>query len=284
MSTTQKVASGTLNRLIDESHPKFNATEGCIKKTAVDSRIWRGHPERKNVSPLGPVELTFVTVAIMAQRMGWPFTKTGFIACCNKSIEGTPSKAVALEHKRISGNDLEAFTVGNALGICWHKMFMKRHGDKIDRTKDHRKDIDRAPWGTHKNTEITCECICEHLVEKGLAEELEQPVLMDRDGIVVDDPDKACGLPVHHGFTHPNILLHMDEVGCDANMKDDGHANGEAFIVEGTGTRSDLPATSNDIRFTLLPITNFLGEPVCCGCCCLPVQIKCCQATVEIRC
>lgn len=152
---------------------------------------------------------------------------------------------------------------GNALGHRWHDQFMKRHGDKIDRVKGFRQDVNRKQWATHKNMEKMHNCTCECMVEKGLAESLDQPVFMNRNGVIVEDPTDTLGLPIHCRLLHPNRILFVDETGCNANMKKDGQVGGKRCIAE-KGTSANPPATTNDVHFALLPVANALGEPVCC--------------------
>ena len=55
----------------------------------------------------------------------------------------------------------------------------------------------------------------------GVATELEKPIYMDRVGNFVEK-ENAYGLKVTHRITHPQYILHGDEVGNNKNQRSDG--------------------------------------------------------------
>jgi hypothetical protein len=71
------------------------------------------------------------------------------------------------------------------------------------------------------------------MVKARIAEEIEDPTIMDIHGNTVekDDP-KQFGLPCNYSALLPEIILFADETGCNTNQKKYGHIGGTKCVVE----------------------------------------------------
>eukprot|EP00957_Ditylum_brightwellii_P110263 8409858-Ditylum_brightwellii.AAC.1 len=137
---------------------------------------------------------------------------------------------------------------------------MKRHGHIIASVRAQHKDISRQEWGVFENLEIMYDNIYQVLEEKGLAVKLDTPVLKNKAGETVTDESKAYGLPVEYELIKPEYFLFADETGCNTNQKKEGRVGGKHYIGP-VGAALEIIAAVNDICFTVLPITNALGQP-----------------------
>ena len=58
------------------------------------------------------------------------------------------------------------------------------------------------------------------------------------------------------------MVLLSDEVGGDPDTTGDGHIVGEKFLCE-KGCIAQIKATRKNKHFTVIGLTNLLGEPTC---------------------
>jgi hypothetical protein len=149
------------------------------------------------------------------------------------------------------------------VGLKYYYNYLKRNGNIIESAKPFRKDVNRKEWGKWNNIKRMYDALYELLAEKGIAVKLDNPVWMDLDGNIVQSEDEAYGGMVAHQILHPDRWIHLDETGCNTNMKPDGKVGGKHYIGE-SGVKIELSAAINDIRFTLLPLINSNGDAVCC--------------------
>ena len=63
---------------------------------------------------------------------------------------------------------------------------------------------------------------------------------------------------------HPEHALSVDEVGNNANIKDDGHIGGER-LLKARGQMAEVTAATSKARFTVLGFTAAAGEPATCA-------------------
>ena len=101
------------------------------------------------------------------------------------------------------------------------------------------------------------------LVDARLANTLPEPVYMDNLGNEVNDVEKSFGCKVQTNFNLPQLCLVMDEVRGDLNMMNDRHFRGKKFLTR-KGDAAKINATRKSKRFTVLGITNLLGDPIMC--------------------
>lgn len=99
-----------------------------------------------------------------------------------------------------------------------------------------------------------CDCIHNWLAEEGIAKKLDAPIWMDKDGNEVDSEEKACGCKVECDPLFPESMCFLDETGCNTNQKKDGQHGGETHLGEAETSRASIPAASQHLHFTLLPV------------------------------
>jgi hypothetical protein len=67
-------------------------------------------------------------------------------------------------------------------------------------------------------------------------------------------------------ITKPENLLFIKETGCNTNMKDDGFAGGQLFVLPiDMGAQSGRNCATTDKHFTVLCFTSATGGPVLCA-------------------
>ena len=69
-----------------------------------------------------------------------------------------------------------------------------------------------------------------------VAVRFDTPVLMNRDGDIVENEEDAFGCRVTHNVTRPDMILCMDEVGSSTCQKGDGAVGGEKYVCERSKT------------------------------------------------
>jgi len=191
--------------------------------------------------------------------MGNPVDCANFLDLANSFIANSPVEREALRLLTVR----RQFAVpGRALGDRCCRQFLKRWQRELDSVRRYIKDNKRQEWGTCHAIKLMCDCICCELCRRGIARKLDTPVWRNHEGDVVEEGD-ACGLLCECELVHPERLLHLDETGCDANMKKDGQQGGKRYIGE-KGMRCTLPGITTDLKFTLLPICDSLGNPALC--------------------
>ena len=76
------------------------------------------------------------------------------------------------------------------------------------------------------------------MCDASVAEKLDSPVWMDRDG-KERQPTEACGCKVTHRIKHPDVSIVGDEVGGNTSQRDDGRSGGTLHLCE----RNYIPQT-----------------------------------------
>ena len=66
----------------------------------------------------------------------------------------------------------------------------------------------------------------------GVAEKLCLPEWQNEAGEKVSYESEATGEKVENRVTHPDHILHVEEVGNNTCQRDDGHKGGQKFLVE----------------------------------------------------
>ena len=155
-----------------------------------------------------------------------------------------------------SSNDTGTF------GVKYWRGFMKRNKHLIVSRRGQKYELDRHNWTTYKNFRNMYKHTYREMVEAGVAEQLPQPIWMDRNGKQVDEKD-ALGCMVTHKLCHPDRCFVGDEVGGNLSMKGDGHAAGRKLL---TATESVPYSRASHVekRFTMIGLTALDGSPVLC--------------------
>eukprot|EP00985_Skeletonema_marinoi_P035040 scaffold45443_cov277-Skeletonema_marinoi.AAC.1 len=84
---------------------------------------------------------------------------------------------------------------------------------------------------------------------------------MDIDGNVVDDSSAAIGRQTSLKYTRPENCFVFDETGSNTNGTADKRKGGQKKVV-GRGQKAQEVTGTKDCHFTVVPVTNLLGELV----------------------
>jgi hypothetical protein len=141
--------------------------------------------------------------------------------------------------------------------------FLKRWSHALSLSKAQRFELDRSKWAKYTNFKHMYDCVEDALVSCGLAEKLDEPVWMDKEGNIVDKEEDAFGLKMHDQITHPEFCLVGDEVGGNTSQKGDGHVGGKKYVCQ-KGYVPQQKASKKEKKFTVIGLTNLKGEPVMC--------------------
>jgi hypothetical protein len=98
--------------------------------------------------------------------------------------------------------------------------------------------------------------------ESKIAEFLPEPVWMDKDGNEVGE-EQAFGCKVRIKYTHPELAICCDEVGCNISQDGDGNMGGTKYVCHVDDEPSNS-STKKDSHFTCLGLTRFDGHPLMC--------------------
>jgi hypothetical protein len=232
---------GTLKALIDEANKKFQLEgDNLIDKDTVRTRAKRGNPSGRMRSPMHDVEPCLIAWCKQRYRMGEVFDAKAFLAQAHSIIAGTPMETKVLQSKKYGKNG-----DGSLLTTSYFVKFMKRHGDSLT---------------SYNKLSNMYDYIYECMQTTGIARKLDTPLLMNRQReIVTSDP---FGEPVEHELIYPDRLLFLDATGYSTS-KTDGQVAGNTYIGD-IGGSVNITAATYDVNFTVLPMSNGVGQPVLC--------------------
>jgi hypothetical protein len=117
------------------------------------------------------------------------------------------------------------------VGTAWYEGFMDRYEDVLTRKRVKLRDSNHCTWCTTSNFSSMYHTIYKAMVVCGVAVELEEETMFDREGNIVDDPSKMYGRPTKYQMIKPEPCLFVDETGCNTNQKTDRNVGGEKFFV-----------------------------------------------------
>ena len=69
------------------------------------------------------------------------------------------------------------------------------------------------------------------MVEAGVAKKLEVPIWVDQDGNACEEI-QAFGRKATHELTRPDMVVFVDEVGCNTSQVGDGHVGGQKKLFQ----------------------------------------------------
>lgn len=197
--------------------------------------------------------------------MGAALTKDQVLGLVNSFIDGTEERENMIKYKskrKLYCNFRDTAVVGEG----WYQGFMKRHNDKIIRKQGRIKDIKRHTWCVYERFQTMYDSIYSQMVKSNVAKELENEVLLDKEGNIVDNEEDSFGLPSKYIVTAPHYILFVDETGKNTNMKTDGMVGGQRFVIPRDAvTNTGCLGKTMDIHFTVLCFTAGTGEPVMCA-------------------
>ena len=98
----------------------------------------------------------------------------------------------------------------------------------------------------------------------GVAEKLGVPEWQNESCQNLSYESEATGEEVKYRILHPNYILHVNEVGNHTCQFDDGHKDGQKYIVE-RGFQPRTSCSASETHWTTLGFTSGTGKPVLCG-------------------
>ena len=227
-----------------------------------------------HISPMIKVEDKLVGLIIQMARIRHPLTPSGCLQLANDFISGTQTEKDVIDFKTkyCFNNSKDGERL---LGRGYFKGFKKRNAHRIVSKRGQKYEMDRDNWTTYRNFSNMYDHVIEEMCDAGVAEKLDSPVWMDRDGKECQ-PIEAFGCKVTHRIKHPDMCIVGDEVGGNTSQKGDGHIGGTLHLCERNFTPQSK--TSNkDKRFTLMGLTTLTGKPLMC--CVIFKGVKCCIET-----
>ena len=106
---------------------------------------------------------------------------------------------------------------------------------------------------------------CASMVRCGVAERLEVPVMLDRNGKKVDDISLMYGKPTTYRLIKPEDCVYVDETGCNTNMKMDSIIGGTKYVTPADDECACPVGLTTDLHFTVLCFTSGTGDPIMCA-------------------
>ena len=146
--------------------------------------------------------------------------------------------------------------------MCWYKGFVKRYKDCIKTKFSKNVAFDRLKWATYDNILQMYVLTYDLLVDARIAIKKDRAVFFTKEGKIAINIRENYGRPTLYHLIHPEFFLFVDETGSNTNMKDDKRIGGQT-VLAGIEDEAIYPAGTKDAHFTVLVVTNALGEPVC---------------------
>jgi hypothetical protein len=213
-------------------------------------------------SPLIDIEDDLCELLILFGNTGSALKPPEVIRFTNSLIQGTPTQKKLISWKRksnIKGTDAELGRVG----LSYFNNFMKRNKEKLRSKRGKRFELNREKWQTYTNFARMYEDHEFEMIDAGVAKKLETPVWMNRKGERVSNESQVYGCKVTTQLTRPDMVITMDEVGCNTSQLHDGHVGGTRYVVGKTKEPRQL-STKKDKHFTCLGLTLLTGQPLMC--------------------
>ena len=194
------------------------------KKKACYCRISRGNlAGTKTGSPVAAIEPIMVEILTVKSRMRQPLTARDAISFANSLLEGS------LVHEDLKDYHVDCGRTPSEigeLGYPWWRNFLARHPG-LHVSKPVPFPNRRVTWSTYENFKTLYEETYSIWERCGIAEHLDEPVVLDRDGMVVrgdETPEKQKKfphLPCSYRLLHPYGALNADEIGHNTNTTKD---------------------------------------------------------------
>ena len=212
------------------------------------------------------IEEYLVSILNQMAKMRQPLCISEGLALANSLVVGTKWEKEIIEFKTKRGWS-QFDDEGNKkelLGKKWYQRFWKRNSHIIERKATQKFAKDRSEWSVYRNFAQMYDEVYEAMVDAGVAKKLEEPMWVDMEGNATDEENAFGKKKATHTLTRPDMVIFVDEVGCNTSQEGDGHVGGQKKIVP-RGTVPKESATTNDNHFTLLGFTAATGEPVMCA-------------------
>ena len=232
------------------------------KRKTCYSRISRdNHAGIKTRSPVAAIEPIIVDILTQKARMRQPVTAGDAIAFANSLLDGSGTLEDLKDFHVTCGRSI---TDIGALGNTWWRNFLKRH-PALRSSKPVPFPNRRMTWSTYENFKIMYEDTYAIWERCGVAERLDAPAFIDRDGRVMSDEEgrQKNMLRSTYRLLHPDGALNADEIGHNTNTTKDKLQRNEKRIHL-KGERAQKIASETDVAWTMLAVTALTGHPVCC--------------------
>ena len=116
------------------------------------------------------------------------------------------------------------------LGTRWYNGFMKRFKHQLHRCRAKHKDFKRRTWVTTENFQNMYDNIYKEMVKSGVAVLLDEEIMYDENGLETDDIEKMFGRPTRYKLTKPEMVIFVDETGCNTNQRDGKNKDGRLHV------------------------------------------------------
>jgi hypothetical protein len=263
-SSKKRLRYGLLDDIIKSAKKKFSVPDDVtIRKDCIRQRVKRNSSSNQagQQSPMIEIEPYLVELIIKLSSMRMPITSSQGLELANSLIAGTSTERKVVEWKK---KNCAAFRVNgtNKLGKGYWQAFLRRNKHLIRGKKSVKFDDKRAQWCTYDNMLDMYTEVYKDLCSAGLACEHEEPVWRNAEGEIVESEADAFGLKSKFELIHPDMLIFVDELGCNTNQKQDG--DNEKYLCPKSGRPQQRSATK-DSHFTVLGFTAADGNPLMCA-------------------
>jgi len=178
-------------------------------------------------SPLKDLEDTIVYIFIEMSQIWQPLTTSESLVFMNSLIQGTKFEhLVTMFEAKYCNKTMKETTKKGEVGLHFWQNFMQDNSHHIVNKHGERFVLSHADWSTYDNFVAMYDHIYDEMHSAGLTKEYLHPVLLDENGLIVDNVSDSYGLPVTHKVIHSKYLLFLDETDSNTNQKDDRHCLG----------------------------------------------------------
>jgi hypothetical protein len=228
-SKVSRVQKGSLLKIINDAETKYNISHGTISKRTIRNRVIQNYVtgiSMSRISPLADVEPVIIQYCLRLATMGAALSKDQVMSLATDCIHKTKYAKQLADFKRIlrlpvvhkkdtDNNQTDKVSVG----VGWYRNFMNRHSDKLTRQRLRVKDAKRMTYCTYDNFKLMYETVYEEMVECGIAEKLDEEVFVNWEGEIVQNIEDSKGLPTTYLMKKPELIVFVDETGCNTNQK-----------------------------------------------------------------
>ena len=263
--TSSKVKIGTLKKIISAVEEEKNIEPGTVNANCIQSRVRRNNITGFNpqsTSPLHLIEPFLAELCVRVSRMGTSLTKKTVIQLCSELIQNTEH---ATNYAKCIGKAMDNQQATITPGDRWYTNFMKRYSYKLKSTASNIMDSNRKTFCVKENFKRMYDSVYDEMTKAGVAEKLDEEIMLDKNGDQVFSEDLMYGLPTRYKMKHPNYVLFMDETGCNTNQKKDGKVGGERYVLPVDGSGIGAIGSTTDLHFSCACFTSGSGAPVMCA-------------------
>ena len=249
--------------MIKDGAAKHDLPCEALNKYTIYNRVCKNNCsayQPQKFSSLFSVEPILLSYCLRLAEMGSPLDKPQLILLANSLISGTKHEHIlkVFKEKRNIEND-------SLVGNRWYRNFLNRHKHIVCRGNGKIRDVKRYTWCTREVFKGMYDLIHDRLVFAKIASMTNNPQMYDKSGNVVMDSSLMYGFPTKYHLDHPEMLIFVDETGCNTSQLSDGNIGGRKTIVPRNGSSNGTLGSSTDIHFTVLPFISGTGEAVMCA-------------------